>query len=325
MTTTSSVPDPSTTAAETRSRGRGPMPARSLEDLLAVAPAVLGFWPEQDVVMLTFGARKPFHGRLDLPTRGDQDAASLRALTYKLLAPATQHGAKAVVFLLYGADLRDARGVWPALRRDCRRRGIQIAAVLAVGATTFRRLDGPEESDPEDYDVSNHPFVEQAIVEGRLEFSSRAEMVASLEPEEGAVAAVRDEIDRPGPTGVPSGAEDVELWAGIAAHVAARTAPDDVELARILVTLAAAPPDPMVLTGTEQRLADLQRRFWAGVLPRVPASHVPTVAALLGYASWRAGDGAMAWAAVDRARAVEPDHRAACCLADLLDSATPPR
>ena len=57
---------------------------------------------------------------------------------------------------------------------------------------------------------------------------------------------------------------------------------------------------------------------------RVPPTLVAGPAAVLAVAAWLAGDGALAWCAVERCRAVDPDHSLARLVADLLDEACPP-
>jgi len=47
-------------------------------------------------------------------------------------------------------------------------------------------------------------------------------------------------------------------------------------------------------------------------------------AAVLGFAAWLVGDGALAWCAVDRCREAEPGHSLAQLVAQLLESATSP-
>ena len=56
----------------------------------------------------------------------------------------------------------------------------------------------------------------------------------------------------------------------------------------------------------------------------MPSSHVAGPAAVLAFASWLVGDGALAWCAVDRCREVDPTHSLASLVAQLLDSATSP-
>ena len=74
--------------------------ARCPEDLIAVVPVVLGFEPADSIVMLTIGARRTFHARVDLPDRPDHVAGVID----QLLEPAQRHRAQAAVFLLYTAD-----------------------------------------------------------------------------------------------------------------------------------------------------------------------------------------------------------------------------
>src|SRR5439155_9889737 len=49
--------------------------ARGPVDLIAVVPYVLGFHPEDSVVLLTFGSGEAFHARVDLPADEDEQLA----------------------------------------------------------------------------------------------------------------------------------------------------------------------------------------------------------------------------------------------------------
>ncbi|QZY30869.1 DUF4192 domain-containing protein [Nocardioides coralli] len=57
---------------------------------------------------------------------------------------------------------------------------------------------------------------------------------------------------------------------------------------------------------------------------RAPDDLAPHAAAVLGFVAWVSGDGALAWCAVDRARALDPDHSLARLVADLLVAAVSP-
>ena len=57
---------------------------------------------------------------------------------------------------------------------------------------------------------------------------------------------------------------------------------------------------------------------------RCPDDLLPHAAGVLGFAAWLAGDGALAWCAVDRGREVDPDHSLLSLVADLLQGAVPP-
>ncbi len=64
--------------------------------------------------------------------------------------------------------------------------------------------------------------------------------------------------------------------------------------------------------------------FWSDVVRRSPVALVPGPAAVLAFTAWLAGEGALAWCAVDRARAVDPEHSLAGLVAEMLMSATSP-
>jgi Domain of unknown function (DUF4192) len=65
-------------------------------------------------------------------------------------------------------------------------------------------------------------------------------------------------------------------------------------------------------------------RVWCHLLRRAPDPQVPDVAAVAAFCAWQAGDGALAWCALDRCFAVDPQHALGCCLAECLTRAVPP-
>jgi hypothetical protein len=65
--------------------------------------------------------------------------------------------------------------------------------------------------------------------------------------------------------------------------------------------------------------------LWTDVLRRVEPAYVPAPACLLAFAAWRAGNGALARVAVDRALAQEPDYSMAALLDEMLRLALHPR
>ena len=64
--------------------------------------------------------------------------------------------------------------------------------------------------------------------------------------------------------------------------------------------------------------------LWSDLVRRAPADLVAPAAALLGFAAWLAGHGALAWCAVDRCEADDPGYRLAGYLAEALAQAVPP-
>ena len=65
-------------------------------------------------------------------------------------------------------------------------------------------------------------------------------------------------------------------------------------------------------------------RVWSHLLRRAPDPQVPDVAPVTAFCAWQAGDGALAWCALDRCFAVDDDHGLGTCLAACLTRAVPP-
>jgi hypothetical protein len=65
-------------------------------------------------------------------------------------------------------------------------------------------------------------------------------------------------------------------------------------------------------------------RLWTDAVQRAPDELVGAAAAVLALAAWLAGHGALAWCAVDRSRAADPDLTLSGLVADLLTRAVPP-
>lgn len=292
------------------------MTARTPEDLLALVRVVLGFDPADSIVMLTFGARPSCHARVDLPHR----AGDLAEVADVLLGPAIGQGATAVAFILYTDRDDRARRAMRVLRQRFEAAGIDCAEALRAHAGRWHPLLAgrhEQRSRGFGYDVSAHPFVVAAVLEGRVLHGSREELAGTLEARPEEVAAVA--AARPQPPGTAAWVERV-----VARHIAEGTTPSTPVSARLLAAIA----DPNVRDAAWARMrrADARRdvELWSTLVRRCPDDLVPHAAGVLGFASWLAGDGALAWCAVDRARAVDPDHSLARLVADLLEAAVPP-
>lgn len=296
--------------------------ARRPEDLLAVVPVMLGFVPSDSVAMLTFGAREPFHARVDLPDDPD-DLDDVSALVDSLLAPAVLHHVRKVVFVLYTGDAGLAGAVVEVLLEEFDRAGIRVLDALRADGRRWFPLVGGRRGVPPDgaaYDLSAHPFLAQAVLTGQVTHASRADLAALLRPDHDAVRAVAA-VEVPS----RSAAED-ETWVGevVAGHVAAGTLPDPEDTARLLraVTDVRVRDVPWLM----MTRADSRRHveLWTGLLRQAPDPLVPAAAALLGFAAWLSGHGALAWCALERAAEVDPEHRMAAHVAALLTHAIPP-
>jgi hypothetical protein len=64
--------------------------------------------------------------------------------------------------------------------------------------------------------------------------------------------------------------------------------------------------------------------LWRDVVRRAPAQVRAAPAALLGFAAWLSGNGALAWCAVDCAQEADPGYSLAGLLTQALTGAVPP-
>jgi hypothetical protein len=297
--------------------------ARAPEDLLAVVPVVLGFRPHESLVMLTFGAVRSFHARVDLPPP-DELTAALPELVEALLEPCLAHGVERAAFITYSADPLLSARVGSALRRAFARAGIGVVDVLRAHDGAWRRVPrrpGGREPAPCPYDEATHPFAAQAVFEGRVTRASREELRDTLAPDrEGRrrVAALQ--------AAPPSAVPDDAGWLCdlVARCASSHEEPSDGDAARALLAVVRVEVRDAVLEAVPPDAARDHVEVWSSLLRRAPDPQVPEAAAVTAFCAWRAGQGALAWCALDRCLAVDPGHRLARCLAECLTRAVPP-
>ncbi|WP_340538787.1 DUF4192 domain-containing protein [Nocardioides sp. GXZ039] len=299
--------------------------ARTPEDLLAAAAVVLGFWPTESVVMLTLEARHRFHARIDLPP-DPNDLDELSELAGALVEPAVRHEARRVVLLVYTDDDHLGAVAWRVLRRAFEGHHVEVVEAIRISCDTWTPLLGPgrrgaraERGVPfSPTALTHHRFLADAVLAGRVTHASRADLAASLGPDAAAVSAILA-VGQPRPVGTARWAAAVT-----ASHLAADTRLDDADTARLLETMRATAARDAVWRALEKAPAASGVRLLTDLVRRSPDRWLPAPAALLGWAAWQAGDGALAWCAIDRCREVAPEYPLAALVAAALESALPP-
>jgi Domain of unknown function (DUF4192) len=297
--------------------------ARSPEDVLALVPIVLGFVPEESVAMLTFGAGRPFHARVDLPRARDE----IPDLVASLLEPARWHRVRRVFFVVYSGDERLSGGVLRALARAFERAGIEVIDALRADGHRWYAAPGGRPGVPRGgvpYDVSAHPFLAQSVVEGRVTHASREDLRATLRTD-------REQVDRVVAalaelTGDPPPLPGEGAWvAGVVErHVRDGTCADDREVARLLRGMLETAVRDAAWSPMTRESAREHVRFWTDVVRRSPDPLLAPPAALLAFAAWLAGQGALAWCALDRCAEIDEDYSLAGLVAQALTQAVPP-
>ena len=296
--------------------------AREPEDLLAMAPVVLGFVPRDSVVMLTFGARRPFHARVDLPDRPDE----LPELVSVLLEPARHHGVRRVVLLVYTADADWAEAVTGALAPAFAAAGIEVLSRLAADGRRWWALPRARADDPGwPYDVSAHPFLAKAVLHGLVTLGSRAELAETLEPDPQEVASVAELVGDLPPLAVERRQGEARWAAALVRRCTTDGGrPGAAALARLLVGMRDLRVRDAAWLTMSRADAAAHVEFWRDVVRRTPVPLLPAPASVLGFAAWLSGHGALAWCAVDRSREADPAYRLAELLAEALTCAVPP-
>ncbi|GAA2117790.1 DUF4192 domain-containing protein [Nocardioides bigeumensis] len=298
------------------------MKARSPEDVLAMVPLVLGFVPNDSLVMLTFQADRMFHGRVDLP----ESARDIRQVAATLLEPAARHRVTKVLFIGYAADPRRVDPVTREVADRFKRAGIEVLGSLAADGRRYWPLPlGPDDTGTE-YDAGAHPFAAEAVLNGLVTHGSREELAATLTPDPAAVARVATALARRSGTLAPGAVAAEAAWAAdlVRRGVRGRKPLRVGQLARLVSGLQDLVVRDAAWLTLRRVDAHQHVEFWTAVVKRCPASHLAAPAALLGFAAWASGRGALAWCGVDVALTAQPGYSLATLLAEGLQAAMPP-
>ncbi len=298
MTTTSGTPD---------TPDRTVLTFRTPEDVLAAVPVLLGFEPADSVVMLTFGGRETFHARIDLPppTEVDEGIALL-------LEPARAHGVTQVLLVVYSDRPRYGARVVARFAEAFLEAGIRVATTLRADGR--RWFQGARPGVP--YDITGHPFLARAVLDGQVVTGTRDDLATRLRPTAG-VAAVEAALDA-----VP--AYDATEVAACVWRALDTGRFDDADLAGVLQGVHDLGVRDAAWASVSRHEAAAHVALWTDAVQRSPDRHVGGPAAILALACWLAGNGALAWCAVDRCVEVDPDNSLARLVGELLSRAVPP-
>ena len=294
------------------------MRVRTPGDIAAFVPLAMGFVPQRSVVVVSVGAHGGgMHARVDLP----HDPDDVDDVVEALLRPARRNGVRDVVVVVYDDETTVADEAAWSVHEEFTAAGIGVREVLRVhddhwyavlpGAPLAAYRGVP-------FTRAEHPFTAQAVFEGRVTHASREALRETVAPDAGAVArSLPHLVDA---TPLPPGG----LTALVRRHVRAGTTFSASELASVVAGVRTGERRDEAWAWLGRADARHTVELWADAVRRLPATHVAGPAAVLAFAAWLAGDGALSWCAVDRCRESEPTHSLAGLVAQLLESATPP-
>jgi Domain of unknown function (DUF4192) len=316
-----------------------PLSLRTPQDVLAATPYLLGFHPDNSVVLFGCkGVRLVFHLRGDLPPP-DEVAGLAAGLAGLLQARQITD----VLAIGYGADAAVAP-VIRALERELKRRRIKVRELLrAEGGRYWSYLcDNPLccPLDGTAYEIATTAIAAKATVTGRVVLPNREAVVRALDPPVGpALAAMRAATDRAGvrlcgllergdARVLLDRAAEAAIADGLARYeegAAGRLDDEEVAwLSLLLQTLRVRDRAWQRIDAGGRPVWPVHERLWLDVLTRCEPGLAAPAGVLLAYTLWRMGDGVRAVVAVERALAADPDYSAAHLMGSVLANAVPP-
>lgn len=319
------------------------MKAKSPGDLLAIVPCVLGFHPEDSLVLLTVGgASDRFHARVDLP----RDPEGFTEVVGRLRAVVLRNGVRRCVLVAYTDDQCAAQELSDRLLRVLEVEEVSVVEAIRADGERWYSLTGCTEpccpAEGSAYDVGSHPFTAQSVLDGQVTLGSRQELVDSLigtDPEAiEAVEAVADQsmhrfqaaarhpLGPPAPEAARTHLVQEGHWVKqrVRRFLADGASLDTDDAGRLLVAMVAIEVRDVAWSEMTRTNAGRHVDLWRDLLRRTPHDLMAAPAALLGFAAWLSGDGALAWCAVERCQEAEPDYRLASLLTEALAGAVPP-
>ncbi len=299
-----------------------PQPIRSVADMLAMVPHLLGYHPDDSLIVIATANNKlAVACRVDLPC-GPDDLAQLLPALQKV---DTTH----LILIGYGTD----EAIAPAIRTGHEvftTAGLEVFDALRVfqGRYWSYLCANPDCCVPQGtpFDPSTNPLALHAIVGGSSPFPDRRSVAASIDPiggperaamVEATTAARRRLTDRH--------AAVIQGRAALAnaamRHQAGQRCTDE-EAAWLSVLLTVLPVrDHAWATATRQ---PWHLTLWRDLTRRAEPDLVAAPAALLAFSAWMAGDGGLAHLAVDRALTADPHYRMALLIRQALRDGIPP-
>lgn len=321
--------------------------AQSPAALLAIIPYLLGFTPENSLVVVGYQPPKGeirVSMRYDLPRAGETDLiADIAAHAIAVVAAERQAGAIAIG---YGPDSR-VRPLIEVLGEVAAGKNVELTECLRVqDGRYWSYLCRDERCCPEDgiaFDAAGHPAAAAMAAASRAALASRSALAASIAPIGGIAAESMLQATRRAERHVTQvlakvrkshrigAARHMIASEGLAtvsrligAYRAGEKYRSDYELAWLTVALRDIRVRDDAWARMDPRFRDEHRRLWIDVVRRARPGYVAAPASLLAFVAWQDGNGALANVALDRALADDREYSMAALLRDVIAAGTPP-
>jgi hypothetical protein len=329
---------------------------KSVADLLAFVPYLLGFHPTDSLVIVAMRHRRIIFGaRADLPAPRSSVVEIVGAAD-QLAEVVGRQRARTVTVIGYGPEDRVTR-MMSAARKSLACAGLEVLDALRVTGDRYwsYTCQSPECCPPEGtpFDPTTSEVAAEAALAGEVALPDRTALARSVAPIGGLTrVSMRQATDRAVErvADLVRSAPSSDLLAGRTLRKAGEAAvkealdrycrgasfrggepdsPDgrggrlsDDEMAWLTVLLSHLPVRDFAWEHTES--ADWQLALWTDVLRRAEPELVPAPATLLAFVAWRAGNGPLARVAVERALRADPSYSFALLIDDVLSSGVDP-
>ncbi|GAA2759690.1 DUF4192 domain-containing protein [Actinopolymorpha rutila] len=302
---------------------------RGPEDVLAKIPFLVGFHPEESLVTLTFDEDRELTltARADLP-EPDLTPQELRAAGDRLACLVFGREVRYCLLVAYTASRARAT---PALRAAVTAFADVDVTVLDAIVADGRRWWSDVCADPaccppegKPYDLASHPLTARSIYRGEVALAGQEEFRRTVAPPAGAAREAAElAVAR-----VVSAGSAVPAGAGVAAGLFARAGAGDrltdEDVARVAVEVGDVAVRDEFWSQITRESADRHVEFWSDVVRRTVPPHDVAPAALLAFAAWLQGQGALARCALERVHSVDPDYSMARLIEQVLRCGIPP-
>ncbi|WAJ47043.1 DUF4192 domain-containing protein [Mycobacterium sp. Aquia_216] len=298
--------------------------------LIAALPAVLGFVPENSLVLVSLD-----RGELGAVMRVDlcAELADRVGHLVEVAAAAAPEAAIAVIVDEDGAHCpqcnEEYRQLCAMLAEVLSEHNIELWAAHVVDRVArggrWHCVDGCGSCGTVD-DPSASPLAAAAVLEGRRLYSRRADLQAVVAVEDPArsaalagvltrQAAVRAQAHRADPAGC--GRRDVEAALAAAGRVGGGRSLSDTELVALGCALHdVAVRDTLYALAVGEKAVEAET-LWASLARTLPAPWRVEALVLLAFSAYVRGDGPLAGVSLEAALRCDPDHR----MAGMLDTA----
>jgi hypothetical protein len=315
---------------------------RSVADLIAFVPYLLGFHPTDSLVIVAMRHRRVIFGaRADLP--GPRSSViEIVGAADQLAEIVARQRARAVTVLGYGPEDQVNR-IMSAARKSLACAGLEVLDALRVTGDRYwsYTCQSPECCPPEGtpFDLTTSEVTAEAALAGEVAFPDRTALARSVAPVGGLTRiSMRQATDRAAEelAGLIRAAPSSDLLAGRAVREAGEAAVKaaldrhrrreerltDDEMAWLTLLLSHIPVRDFAWEHTGS--AEWHLTLWTDALRRAEPELVPAPASLLAFAAWRSGNGPLARVAVERALHADPSYSFALLIDDVLCSGVDP-